>query len=361
MSMSPSFWPWRRRSRSLSLALQGGGAHGAFTWGVLDVLLERTPHALAAISGTSAGAVNAVLLAHGLLQGGRDGAREVLAQFWEALGRIVPWDALGLVARDGTGLSAVGRLMMQWAQALSPAQTAFMQPDPLRDLLSRHVDFERLRAHSPAHLYLAATHANTGRLRVFTHDELSIDVVMASACLPTLQRAVIIDDEPYWDGGFSANPALAPLLHDAAADDLLVVMLSPWSLGETPTTADEIKLRTTEIAFNAAFLREMGLIADATAAARGAWWSGPLERRLRRMRWHMIDVHDALADLPMVSKAIAHPQWLQRLREAGRDQALAWLQRHGRSIGARSSVDLTRWFGPHGASQRPDSMIHSQP
>ncbi|HEY6512529.1 MAG TPA: patatin-like phospholipase family protein [Burkholderiaceae bacterium] len=359
--MVNSFWPWRGKSQRVSLALQGGGAHGAFTWGVLDVLLERTAHTFDGVSGSSAGAVNAVLLANGLMQGGRDGAREALERFWDALGHSVPWDALGLVAHDGAGLSATGRLMMQWAQLLSPAQTAFMRPDPLRDLLSSQVDFERLRVHSPARLYIAATHANTGRLRLFTREELSVDVVMASACLPTLQRAVVIDDEPYWDGGFSANPALSPLLHAPAAADLLVVMLSPWSLGDTPVTTEQIKLRTTEIAFNAAFLREMGLIADATAAARRAWWGGPLERRLRRTRWHMIDVHDALADLPLASKAVAHPQWLQRLRDAGRNQALAWLQRHGRSLGVRSSVDLARWFGTHGTPQRPDSVWHSLP
>ncbi|HSB98443.1 MAG TPA: patatin-like phospholipase family protein [Burkholderiaceae bacterium] len=334
---------WRRKS--MSLALQGGGAHGAFTWGVLDVLLERTDHAFTAISGTSAGAVNAVLLAHGLVGGGRDGAREALAQFWESLGRAVPWDALGLMASDGTGLSATGRLMMQWAQVLSPAQTSFMRPDPLRDLLTRQVDFERLRTQADIRLHVAATHANTGRLRVFGGRELSIDAVMASACLPTLQRAVVIDGEPYWDGGFSANPALAPLLANGGAGDLLLVMLSPWSLGDTPRTNDEIKLRSAEIAFNAAFQREMHLIADATAAARRAWWGGPLERRLRRVRWHLIGVHGALAELPRASKAIAHPQWLLRLREAGRQQALTWLSDHGASVGRRSSADLQRLFG----------------
>lgn len=349
-----------RRNPRLSLALQGGGAHGAFTWGVLDVLLERTTQPIVAISGTSAGAVNAVLLADGLLRGGRDGAREALARFWEALGRAVPWDALGLVASDGSGLSATGRLMMQWAQAFSPAQASFMRPDPLRALLARQVDFERLRAQSAIRLHIAATHANSGRLRLFGERDLSIDVVMASACLPTLQRAVVIDGQPYWDGGFSANPALAPLL-DAPADDLLLVMLSPWSLGEAPKTNDEIKLRSAEIAFNAAFLREMRLIAEATALARRAWWGGPLERRLRRLRWHVIDVRAALAELPAASKAIAHPQWLRRLRDAGRTRALAWLQRHGAALGRRSSADLGRLFGPHEPPPMSESLPALQP
>jgi len=337
------------RDKRLSLALQGGGAHGAFTWGVLDVLLEHTSHTFSAVSGASAGAVNAVVFAHGLLQGGRDGARAALAEFWDALGRAVPWDALGLMASDGTGLSATGRLWMQWAQVLSPAQTSFMRPDPLRDLLTRQVDFERLRAQSEIRLHIATTRANSGRLRVFHERELSVDVVMASACLPSLQRAVVIDGEPYWDGGFSANPALAPLLAEPRARDVLLVMLSPWSLGNTPTTTDEIKLRSADIAFNAAFLREMRLIAEATAVARRAWWGGPLERRLRRVRWHVIDVRDALADLPVASKAIAHPQWLQRLRDAGREQALRWLSSHGAALGRRGSADLQHLFGGHDA------------
>jgi len=342
------------KKSNLSLALQGGGTHGAFTWGVLDALLEHAPLEVTAISGTSAGAVNAVVLADGLLRGGRAGAREALDGFWRSLGQAVPWDALGL-ARDGERFSPAGRLMLQWAQLLSPAQRNPLQIDPLRELLERTVDFERLRQQVEIRVYVAATQANTGRLRLFTGEQLTLDATLASACLPMLQRAVTIAGEPYWDGGYSANPALTPLLGHADARDVLLVMLSPWTLGDEPTTVNEIRARTTEIAFNAAFLREMRLLAEATALARDTWWPGPLERRLRRVRWHLIDGHDALADLPADSKLIAHPQLLERLRDAGRERALAWLETESGHLGHRSSANLSRLFGLHTTPDQPSA------
>jgi NTE family protein len=333
--------------RSVGLALQGGGAHGAFTWGVLDAWLEHAPGDINAVSGTSAGAVNAVVLADGLLKGSRDDARSALDAFWRELGRIVPWDALGL-AHNGERLSPAGRWMLQWAQAFSPAQRNPMQIDPLRQLLSRRVDFERLRRQQQIQLHVAATHANTGRLRLFGRSDLSLDAVLASTCLPMMQKAVTIDGEPYWDGGYSANPALTPLL-TADARDVVIVMLSPWTLGDEPRTVDEIRTRASEIAFNAAFFREMRMLADATALAGRALWGGPLERRLRRVRWHLIDGHDALSGLPSDSKLLTHPQLLERLREAGRERALGWLGNHAGSIGRNGTADITALFGNHDA------------
>jgi NTE family protein len=338
--------------RPISLALQGGGAHGAFTWGVLDALLERTTHRIAAISGTSAGAVNAVVLTHGLLRGGREGARASLAAFWDDVGRTVPWDALGLLAGSGEQLSPAGRLLLQWAQALSPTRSNPLGLDPLRDLLGRQVDFAALREQDQVQLHIAATQANSGRLRVFGQRELSVDVVLASACLPTLQRAVLIDGEHYWDGGYSANPALFPLVCGRRADDLLVVMLSPWEWGGTPQSVEEIRVRALDIAFNASFLCEMRLLAEATRLAQRAFWPGPLERCLRAVRWHLIDGHDTLSALPVDSKMITHPQLLNRLRDAGRAQALSWIELQGTAIGRRSSVDLAQLFD----GARPPAM-----
>jgi NTE family protein len=343
-----------RSNPPLGLALQGGGAHGAYTWGVLDALLERTNHPIAAISGTSAGAVNAVVLAHGLMLGGRDGAREALNRFWTSMGAVVPWSALGLVANDGERFTAAGRLMMRWAQSFSPSLANPMRVDPLRELLQQQVDFERLRHATAPRLHVAATHANNGRLRVFDNDELSVDAVLASACLPLLQPAITIDGEPYWDGAYSANPALFPLVRDRAVSDIVLIVLSPWHFGETPESLDEIRMRATEIAFNASFLREMHWLAEATALARRAWWPGPLERRLRRVHWHMIDGHDVLSALPADSKVIAHPTSLTRMRDAGRVQSEAWLVRVGPSIGRRDSADLERMFGHHLPAPSPD-------
>lgn len=345
--LRPNVFGLRPSPRPISLALQGGGAHGAYTWGVLDALLEHTAHPVVSASGSSAGAVNAVVLAHGLLRGGRDGAREALTQFWTAIGNAVPWDTLGLVASDGERFTMAGRLMLRWAQAMSPMQTNPLRIDPLRELLLQQVDFDRLRHRDAMRLYVAATHANSGRLRVFENDELSVETVLASACLPTVHRATTVDGEPYWDGGYSANPALYPLIRNARAADVLLVMLSPWRWGETPESIEEIRARAVEIAFNSAFLREMHWLAEATALARRSWWPGPLERQLRHMRWHLIDGHDALSALPADSKLISHPQLLTRLRDAGRAQALTWIDRFGRHIGRRDSADLARLFGHH--------------
>lgn len=331
----------------LSLALQGGGAHGAYTWGVLDALLEHTAHPIRALSGTSAGAVNAAVLAHGWVTGGRDGAREALSNFWQRLGQAMPWDASMLVSSDGERFTPAGRMMMLWAGLFSPRQMNPLRVDPLRDLLQQQVDFERLRAQRGVDLFIAATHANSGRLRLFRTGEVSLDAVMASACLPSLQPAVEIDGEPYWDGGYCANPALFPLVYEVAVRDVLVIMLSPWTLGDTPQQPGEIRARGIEIAFNAAFLREMHSLAETTAIARSAWWPGTLERRLRRLRWHLIDGHDDLSSLPDESRLFAHPQLLLRLRDAGRARAMDWLTQHADRIGRTSSADLQHWFGHH--------------
>jgi NTE family protein len=342
-------WPLRPTSQRarLALALQGGGAHGAFTWGVLDALLEHRANPIVAISGASAGAMNALVLAHGLLEGGRDGARAALATFWQGLGQSLPWDAWGLLSANGEQLSSAARWMMRWAQSMSPAQSNPLRIDPLRELLARCVDFERLRGQSQIGLHIAATQANTGRLRVFRNPELTLDAAMASACLPTLHSAVTIDGEPYWDGGFSANPPVMPLLREHASQDLMVVMLSPWRLGDTPLSVEDIRERSIDIAFNAGYLREMRLIAEVAALSSGALWSGPFERRLRNTRWHVIDGNDHLAALPSDTKLISNPPLLERLRDAGRQRMLDWLSAHGASIGRHSTVDLERVFGGH--------------
>jgi NTE family protein len=182
---------------------------------------------------------------------------------------------------------------------------------------------------------------------VFGNADLSLDAALASACLPSLHHAVEIDGEPYWDGGFSANPPVMPLLRTAGTLDVVVVMLSPWRLGDTPGSADAIRERTMEIAFNAAFLGEMRLVAEATELAQHAWWPGTFERRLKRARWHLIDGGEHLASLPSSSKLIAHSPLLQRLHDAGRARALQWLQQRGTQIGRHSTLDLIGAFGSH--------------
>lgn len=339
--------PWRPDTPSLNLALQGGGAHGAFTWGVLDALLEDGRLRFEGVSGTSAGAMNAVVLAQGLMAGGRDGAREALRAFWTAVAASLPFDA-ALPTADGQGfrLAPALQMMMQWTHYLSPAQLNPFDLNPLRDILRAQIDVERLRRASPVRLFIATTEANSGKLRLFRDDELSVDAVLASACLPRLHRSVMIDGQPHWDGGFAANPAVYPLLLDCRAHDVLLVMLSPLKWEQTPQSASDIDQRMTELAFNATFLREMRMFAHlGERVGRIAWWRrGPVERRLTRARFHAIEPHERMLALDSGTKAAASQRFFETLFELGREQGLAWLRAHRADVGARASVDLRSLF-----------------
>jgi NTE family protein len=330
-------WPLRnaRRPPPIKLALQGGGAHGAYTRGVLDALLEHAdtaPHPAAA-SGASAGAMNAVLLAHGLLDGGAAGARAALARFWHAVadgGAPFAWllDGDG----DNPGWHPASRAWLQWTtQHFAPAQFNPLALNPLRDILRAQVDFERLRTHHDAlPLFVSTTEADSGRLRLFRNAELSVDVLLASACLPTLHHTVLLDGRPHWDGAYSANPALYPLVLDVprtAGDDTLLVLLAPLRHAALPQRADAIRERTVDIAFNSPLLRELRLLGDVQARTRAmAWWRrGPLEACVARQRWHLIDGGTDLGTLKRETRLIAHRPLLERLRDAGRAAALRWL------------------------------------
>jgi NTE family protein len=345
-----------RRPR-LSLALQGGGAHGAYTWGVLDALLEANRFDWDAVSGTSAGALNAIVLADGLARSGHspgpaanEAAREALAVLWGEVGTQLPFEWFTEGKASEPGLSPAARVAMQWSQLLSPYQLNPLGLNPLRDLLQRLVDFERLRLASPIRLYIAATQVRTGRLKLFREHELNVDMALASACLPTMHHAVEIDGEAYWDGGYSANPALFPLAATGHADDVLIVMLSPLAYaepgGKSPTSVAEIRSRAAEIAFNATFQREAALLGSACAAAQGgSWWpTGRLERRLRALRWHLIDGQDALGHLAIETKLLAHKPFLENLRDLGRHRAQRWLAEDGAQVGKFTTVDMQTLF-----------------
>ena len=342
---------FRPRPTPISLALQGGGAHGAFTWGVLDALLEDGRFPITAVSATSAGAMNAVALAHGLCAGGAVGARESLARLWQAVGTSVSFDGLLVGSADSPGFAPTTRLFMHWTSLLSPRQLNPLGLNPLRQLLAEQIDFERLREPDAVRLYIAATHANSGRLRLFDNADLSVDAVLASACLPSLQHAVVIDGEPWWDGGYSANPALFPLVRHSTPD-LLIVMLSPLAYAKVPSSAEEIRARALEFTFNASFLREATLLSESCATARSSMWPfGLLERRLLRLRTHLIDSEEVLSRLTQESRLIAHLPFLESLRDLGRDRAQRWLATAATHVGRRSSVDLAGLFTAPGARQ----------
>jgi NTE family protein len=337
-----SWLPWSR-PRSLALALQGGGAHGAFTWGVLDALLAHEEISLRAISGASAGAMNAVVLAHGLAHGGREGARAALRTFWHALGTRLPFEWFTVGRRESPGFVPAAQVALRWSRLLSPYQFNPMGLDPLREIVESQVDFERLRRASPIRLFVAATHAASGRLRLFREHEMSVDSLLASACLPNLRHSVLIDGEAYWDGAYAANPPLWPLLHDGAAGDLMIVLLAPPAPGNgAPRGADEIRQRAQDLVFTVPLMRELQWLADWRdgSAGAGAWRVSARERRLRDQRLHLVDGRPALAVLAGETRLIAHLPFLEHLRSMGHAAAQAWWQRHGGLLGRRSSIDL---------------------
>ena len=336
-----------RGTPAVNLALQGGGAHGAFTWGVLDALLEDGRLQFDGVSGTSAGAMNAVLLAQGLMAGGPDGARAALRRFWTAVADSMPFEvAVPTANGKDMRLAPAMQLMLQWTHYFSPEQLNPFDLNPLRKILSAQVDFDRLRVHSPVKLFVAATNVNTGKLRLFRTPELTPDAVLASACLPTMHRSVVIDGEPYWDGGYAANPAVFPLFHECRARDIVLVMLAPLKHSATPQSASDIKSRMMELAFNATFLREMRMFAHLRErAARSSWWRrGELDRRLAGTHFHVIEAGEVMRELSTESKVAANMRFFEMLFALGREHGSAWLSAHQADVGRRSSADLQALF-----------------
>ena len=328
--------------KPINLALQGGGAHGAFTWGVLDYLLEDGRLAIAGISGTSAGAMNAVVMADGIMKGGPDGARAALHCFWEGVAEAARFSPLQRPLID--------RLLGEWSldrnpaflwmdvlgRLTSPYDLNPLNLNPLRDLLESHVDFDRVRCCSAFQLFLSATNVETGRVRVFERDELSADVVLASACLPFLFQAVEIDGQPYWDGGYMGNPVLFPLFNTDLPDDVVVVQINPMERKGVPRTAREILDRVNEITFNSSLMKEFRAIDFVKRLIH--------EGKLNDGRYSDVKVHmissEALAPLGASSKLNAEWAFLTHLRDIGRECAQAWLETAWSDIGQRSTLDL---------------------
>jgi NTE family protein len=332
----------------LNLALQGGGAHGAFTWGVLDRLLEAGL-SLGTVSATSAGAVNAVAMAAGLAEGGPEGARAKLAAVWAAIGaggvpellRANP--LLNGLARLG---AMAGQQMAGLAGVLSPSELNPFDLDPLKDLLLANIDFARLAAASPVALLIAATDLATGRARLFATHELTADVVLASACLPTLHRAVRIGERHYWDGGYSANPEILAPAAAAGPRDTLIVLLNPTREESVPKDAGEIAGRINRITFNQPFLSQVRELAAARQATRGLLrlLATPALRRMSRHRFHLIEAAGHTANLPHDSKLKPGAGLLKQLFDAGRHEAQIWLAGPAGAVGRGPGIDLAARF-----------------
>jgi NTE family protein len=303
-------WP----PRDLSLALQGGGSFGAFTWGVLDRLLDERELHFDTISGASAGAVNAVLLASGLAEGGRDIAKEKLAHFWKRMSEAAAFMSLANAANI-PGMAPAGLGML--TRALSPYQFNPFDLNPLRKALSADVDFARLRREAPVHLMIAATRISDGKLRIFRNDDISLEAVLASACLPQVHRAVEIDGELYWDGGYVANPPLVRLVHESETPNILVVQITPVRIDHPPTTSGEIAKRVDQITFNSSLNSDLDTLE--LAAEVGA---GP---KIKNLRINRIAADELVENLAEQSATDLDWPFLVRLRDSGRLAAENWL------------------------------------
>jgi NTE family protein len=333
-------------TKRINLALQGGGAHGAFTWGVLDHLLEDGRLTVEGISGTSAGAVNAVMLADGLRRGGTEAARKRLADFWRAaslggdlppLQRAVAERLFSLVPREG---SPTFNWFSAWTQYLSPYDVNPLNINPLKDLVERFVDFEGLRADARP-LFIAATNVQTGQLHIFPHEKISAEAVMASACLPALFRAVEIDGVHYWDGGYVGNPVLYPFFRSAPVEDVLIVQINPLIRRKLPTSTREIVGRVNEITFNAPLMAELRAIEfvnrqiDAGRLPRG---TGAGE--YRRLNVHRIVLEGLGERFSSASRLRNDYDSFQLLRKLGQRAARRFLDAHYEEIGIKSSIDV---------------------
>jgi NTE family protein len=342
-------WRGAARRKRINLALQGGGAHGAFTWGVLDQLLADERLEIEGISGASAGAVNAVVLAEGLARGGPAAAQQRLAEFWRAasFGGNLPDLQRAVVERLFSFVPRPVSPSVPWLGALSQLWSPYdlnpLNINPLKELIERFVDFERLRGKDGRALFVSATNVRTGEPRVFGREEITAEVVMASACLPLLFRAVEIDGESYWDGGYSSNPALLPFVRATEAQDLLIVQINPRARARMPVSASEITTRANEIAFNAALLAELRTIALVNQLIdQGRLRSGSSRGACRRIRVHRIALTDQSQSLHPGSRLNNDYDFFERLRALGRRAARGFLDVHFDDIGHRSTIDAAR-------------------
>jgi NTE family protein len=324
--------------RKIALALQGGGSHGAFTWGVLDRLLDEPAIDIIGVTGTSAGALNSVVLVDGLVRGGPKQARDQLRRLWEGVGAMPGFGRLfsGISGEEAatTPLESIPAYLESVKKTFSPAALAPSNDEPMRPLLTDLIDFDRLRLQNEIRLTVCATNARTAIRRVFTHENVSIDAVLASACLPQLYRTVEIDGEPYWDGGLTGNPALGPLLTRVEDCDLIIIRVDPINRPEAPRTIQDVLNRTVEISNNSTFWLEIGAIAvvlrfvDESRSPFG------------RIRFHIVEASPIMEKFPMSSKLNNYPALLEYLFDLGRQTGDAWIAQNGEALGQRSTMDV---------------------
>jgi NTE family protein len=336
------------KEKHVGVALQGGGAHGAFTWGVLDRLLEVDEIVADGMVGTSAGAINAVVTAYGLHIGGKAKAKELLDRLWKdiALSGNVMFKPSFMDSMFSSGdMHNTPSYMMfnAMTQFLSPYQMNPANINPLREILNNLVDFEELRRYNKKRLFVCATNVKTNRAKVFSNAEMTVDAVLASACLPYLFQAVEIDGEFYWDGGYMGNPPLFPLIENTDIHDLLLVKINSINIKEVPTSARDIEDRITEICFNSSLINEMKLIHYRNELVRKGvdLQDG---KHSREIFVHSISAHEALGHMKHSSKMNTSWEFLLELKQKGRIYAEKWLQEEYHLVGVKSTFDVEKHF-----------------
>ncbi len=336
-------------ARTVSLALQGGGAHGAFTWGVLDRRLDDERVKIDGISATSAGAMNGAVLVYGMMMGGREGARALLREFWQRIAKSVqfsifqptPFDKF--LGNHNLDNSPIYQMFDIWTRIFSPYQFNPGNNNPLRDVLEELINFERLKhATSSIKLFVNTTNVRTGKIRVFKQKEMSVEALLASSCLPHLFHAVEIEGEHYWDGGFMGNPAMFPLIYNCRASDIIIVEINPIVIEELPDSARAIIDRMNSISFNATMMREMRAITLVTRLLEQHRLTG--RSNLRRIYFHMIQAEKEMAHLGASSKFNLDSDFLELLFDLGGRTAEAWLAKNFGTLGVDSTIDLHKLF-----------------
>ncbi len=337
-------------TKRISLALQGGGSHGAFTWGVLDRLLEDDRIVIEAVSGASAGAMNAAVLVNGYVKGGASGARAALDKFWNTISGYAGFSPIRRTWADQLmgGWSVDNSPGYQWSslvsQFMSPYQSNPLNIHPLRGILQQQLDIEALRACEDIQMFIAATNVRTGRSRIFDRDDLSIDALLASACLPHVYQAIEIDGDAYWDGGYLGNPAIWPLIYKAKTADVVLVQITPIERDEVPRNIADISNRLDEITFNSSLMHEMRAISFVHHLLERGALKESYASRYRNMHMHMISDPDNLTALSASSKLNAEPRFVEHLKEIGRGSADRWLVENFEDLGKKSTLDIRETF-----------------
>lgn len=343
--------PPSKETKRVNLALQGGGAYGAFAWGILDTLLEDGRFEVEGFTATSAGTMNALAFAQGMLEGGRDGARQKLEDFWLAVSKAgtvfspVHGNPMERILGLGNGENPFAYFMFDTiTRMLSPYQFNPLDLNPLRDVVARIIDFDALKRCDCLKLFISATNVKTGKVKIFRTPEITLDVAMASACLPYLFKAVEIDGEHYWDGGYMGNPALYPLFYETQSNDIILIHLNPLYREDVPMTAPAIMNRINEISFNSSLLKELRAIAFVKKLLEHDMIKDEFKHLYKDLHVHPVRADDVMKGYSISSKFETNWLFLTELRDQGRGHMKEWIKDHFDNIGQRSSVDLNEEF-----------------